>query len=355
MVMVSLAHILMEERGSWLRSKAQAAVDAAKAKATTTTTISPSRATLPTATTISPGGATLPSPRRRVLSVSIPVAPRASDLPTARGVPSLSARGVSSLSAAAAPPARPTWVPTARVVSTGIEQTANGPRNADVMRHPRDAETAPTLGRKRKERTLADIYAVDATAPDPERIAEFHRSICGVFRRGEEAAGANVSLRDAETGRGSTRSESEPKAETRSNVNAKAAPSQAAPSQAAPSLRRLRLRRLSGGSVSGGSVSGGSVSGGSVSGGSVSGGSVSGGSVSGGSVSGGSAAAPPSEGRDAATERAAGGRRRSGRRGGRRLAGGEEKVDDEGDEGDEGDAGGRPDGDGAGGGARPRV
>ena len=100
------------------------------------------------------------------------------------------------MSAAAAPPARPTWVPTARVVSTGIEQTANGPRNADVMRHPRDAETAPTLGRKRKERTLADIYAVDATAPDPERIAEFHRSICGVFRRGEEA-GANVSLRDA--------------------------------------------------------------------------------------------------------------------------------------------------------------
>ena len=42
---------------SWLRSKAQAAVDAAKAKATTTTTISPSRATLPTATTISPDGA----------------------------------------------------------------------------------------------------------------------------------------------------------------------------------------------------------------------------------------------------------------------------------------------------------
>ena len=72
MVMVSLAHILMEERGSWLRSKAQAAVDAAKAKATTTTTISPSRATLPTATTISPGGATLPSPRRRVLSVFDP-------------------------------------------------------------------------------------------------------------------------------------------------------------------------------------------------------------------------------------------------------------------------------------------
>ena len=139
------------------------------------------------------------------------------------------------MSAAAAPPARPTWVPTARVVSTGIEQTANGPRNADMMRHPYDAETAPTLGRKRKERTLADIYAVDATAPDPERIAEFHRSIRGVFRRGEEAAGANVSLRDAETGRGSTRSESEPKAETRSNVHAKAAPSQAAPSQAAPS------------------------------------------------------------------------------------------------------------------------
>ena len=128
MVMVSLAHILMEERGSWLRSKAQAAVDAAKARATTTTTISPSRATLPTTTTISPsratlpttttispGGATLPSPEATRPFDSIPVVPRASDLPTARGVPSLSARGISSLSAAAAPPARPTWVPTALV------------------------------------------------------------------------------------------------------------------------------------------------------------------------------------------------------------------------------------------------
>ena len=292
----------------------------------------------------------------------------------------MSARGVSSLSAAAAPPARPTWVPTARVVSTGIEQTANGPRNADVMRHPRDAETAPTLGRKRKERTLADIYAVDATAPDPERIAEFHRSICGVFRRGEEAAGANVSLRDAETGRGSTRSESEPKAETRSNVNAKAAPSQAAPSQAAPSQAApsqaapsqaapSQAKDTSGG-VSGGSVvgeaapshrsrlTGGSVSGGMAQAsvwtrlrrGRLASGSVVGSSrrrraSRGGAVSGGESGR---HGRESASERRlqtdrSGGaaRRRSGRRGGRRRAGGEEKVDDEGDEGDEGDAGRR--------------
>ena len=123
-----------------------------------------------------------------------------------------------------------------------------------MMRHPYDAETSPTLGRKRKERTLADIYAVDAIAPDPERIAEFHRSIRGVFRRGEEDAGANVSLHDAETGRGSTRSESEPKAETRSNVREGGSVSggsvsgglpQAAPSQAArlvsPPLRRPRV------------------------------------------------------------------------------------------------------------------
>ena len=71
---------------SWLRSKAQAAVDAAKGEGgeRASDDFAKSR-DAPDGDDDFARGATLPSPRRRVLSDSIPVVPRASDLPTARG------------------------------------------------------------------------------------------------------------------------------------------------------------------------------------------------------------------------------------------------------------------------------